>query len=180
MAHPVVSRDTACLFLNMHFRTLSSNLFISFLLGFGGTCLSGKCQSAGFLSTAKAWYVQNLQISIPVTVLAGLVALLVLYALIRGIIRCCGRRSRGPTPILIPSTARTATHERLVSSDNRGAATRSPPSNMPGSRTSYTRVPPASHERGGSRGASQDMRFNYATNNRSNWVDETAYNGPGR
>ena len=71
--------------------------------GFGGNCLSGKCQSAGFLDTAKvcfpgffgeapplliafllqAWYTQNLQISIPVTVVAGLLAILILWFLIR-------------------------------------------------------------------------------------------------
>lgn len=32
----------------------------------------------------KAWYTQNLQIAIPVTVVAGLVALLLLWALISG------------------------------------------------------------------------------------------------
>jgi hypothetical protein len=52
--------------------------------GFGGSCVAGKCQAAGFLDTAKAWYTQNLQISIPVTIVAALVAFLVLWAIFRG------------------------------------------------------------------------------------------------
>ncbi|KAJ6626970.1 Metallo-peptidase family M12-domain-containing protein [Mycena sp. CBHHK59/15] len=33
--------------------------------GYGGVCASGKCQSSGLISTAKAWFVQNLQIRLP-------------------------------------------------------------------------------------------------------------------
>ncbi|KAJ7451147.1 zinc metalloprotease [Mycena latifolia] len=47
--------------------------------GYGGVCASGKCQSSGLISTAKAWFVQNLQIAIPVAIVAGLVALVLLW-----------------------------------------------------------------------------------------------------
>lgn len=70
--------------------------------GFGGSCVAGKCQAAGVLDTAKvyiysrdlrsvshsfiiqAWYTQNLQISIPVTIVAALVVFLILWAIFRG------------------------------------------------------------------------------------------------
>lgn len=60
--------------------------------GFGGTCLSGKCQAAGLLDTVKAWYLANLQIAIPVTVVAGLLVLLLLWCIVRAVRRCCGGR----------------------------------------------------------------------------------------
>ncbi|EJD04481.1 uncharacterized protein FOMMEDRAFT_155615 [Fomitiporia mediterranea MF3/22] len=55
--------------------------------GYGGTCQSGACQAGSALDTVKAWYVQNLQISIPVTVVAAIVVLLMLWALFI----CCRR-----------------------------------------------------------------------------------------
>ncbi|KAH9177006.1 Metallo-peptidase family M12-domain-containing protein [Lactarius sanguifluus] len=58
--------------------------------GYGGTCLNGTCQSGSAFDTAKAWYVQNLQISIPITVAAALLVLAVLW----GIIKLVGLRTR--------------------------------------------------------------------------------------
>ncbi|KAF9529466.1 zinc metalloprotease [Crepidotus variabilis] len=142
--------------------------------GFGGTCLAGKCQAAGLLDTAKAWYTSNLQISIPVTVVAGLVALFMLYALIRALRRCCGARTRDrSTPITGVIVAdRPPSHERLMSYDGRYAH------NVIGSSTSYTRAPPATY--GSSPGETRDLRYNYEANNRMDWVDESNYNGPRR
>jgi len=53
--------------------------------GYGGTCLNGTCESGSLLDTAKAWYLANLQISIPITVAAALFVITVLW----GIISCC-------------------------------------------------------------------------------------------
>lgn len=62
--------------------------------GYAGSCSSGKCNAGSLLDTAKAWYVQNLQISIPVTVAVGIVVLFLLYGLYRCVRRCCvGSRS---------------------------------------------------------------------------------------
>lgn len=48
--------------------------------GYGGTCSSGSCQSGTLWDTFKAWYTENLQISVPVTVVAGLfVLMMVVY-----------------------------------------------------------------------------------------------------
>ncbi|ESK98122.1 zinc metalloprotease [Moniliophthora roreri MCA 2997] len=63
---------------------LSSLLIDGSPCGYGGTCVSGRCQSGSLLDTAKAWYTQNLQIAIPVTVVAGIIVLLFLFAIIRG------------------------------------------------------------------------------------------------
>jgi hypothetical protein len=71
---------------------LQSQLIDGSPCGFGGTCFKGNCQAAGALDTAKAWFTQNLQISIPVTVVAGLVVLGLLWALLTNLRRCCARR----------------------------------------------------------------------------------------
>jgi len=63
--------------------------------GYAGSCSGGKCQAGSLLDTAKAWYVQNLQISIPVTVVVGIVFLFILYGIYRCARRCCcGGRAR--------------------------------------------------------------------------------------
>jgi len=56
--------------------------------GYAGTCLNGTCQSGSIFDTAEAWYVQNLQISIPITIAAALLALLLVW----GLISCCYTR----------------------------------------------------------------------------------------
>ncbi|KIM48454.1 hypothetical protein M413DRAFT_440195 [Hebeloma cylindrosporum] len=152
--------------------------------GFGGTCLSGKCQSAGFLDTAKAWYTQNLQISIPVTVVAGLVAILFLWFLIRSVRRCCGNRKEPPSRAVLvtPPMGRATTHERLASFDPHGydrTGGAGGSRTLAGSSTAYTRVPPAAHDRSRS-GEGHNLRYNYSANNRMDWVDDNAYNGPRR
>lgn len=88
--------------------------------GYSGRCQNGTCQSGSLLDTAKAWYVQNLQISVPITVVAALFAITVLW----GVINCCCRRKRKllgdpaleppmvmvkePIPVQYPFTAPTA------------------------------------------------------------------------
>ncbi|TFK76635.1 hypothetical protein BDN72DRAFT_872 [Pluteus cervinus] len=96
--------------------------------GFGGTCVAGKCQAAGFLDTAKAWYMQNLQIAIPVTVVAGLVAILLLWAMFKSMRRCCWRQPKSvpvADPVLRPTGMRTAYDERSRAYD-RPAGLRAP------------------------------------------------------
>ncbi|KAH8101428.1 Metallo-peptidase family M12-domain-containing protein [Cristinia sonorae] len=65
--------------------------------GYGGTCVSGNCQTGSFLDTAKSWYTKNLQISIPVTVVVGIIVILILWGLLRAMHRCAigsGRKER--------------------------------------------------------------------------------------
>ncbi|WVR06758.1 hypothetical protein IAU60_003793 [Kwoniella sp. DSM 27419] len=62
--------------------------------GYGGHCYNNQCKSGSWQSTAAAWYRQNLQISIPVTIVAGLLVLAILWAIIKCLIApCC--RGRG-------------------------------------------------------------------------------------
>ncbi|GJN92635.1 hypothetical protein Rhopal_005670-T1 [Rhodotorula paludigena] len=61
--------------------------------GYGGRCRGGECQSGSALDTAGSWYRNNLQIAIPVTIVAAIVALLILAAILR-CCGCCGSRGR--------------------------------------------------------------------------------------
>ena len=58
--------------------------------GYAGRCSNGACSEGNALDVAKGWYTSNLQISIPVTIVVGLLVLGILWA----IIRCCVRRSK--------------------------------------------------------------------------------------
>ncbi|KAJ7585525.1 hypothetical protein C8J56DRAFT_1027206 [Mycena floridula] len=81
-------------------------------IGYGGMCSQGKCMTGSLFDTAKAWYTQNLEITIPVTVVAGLF-------IIRGILRCI----RGRDPALRGDAGPpigSARYERLKSLDDGG------------------------------------------------------------
>ncbi|ORY26309.1 Metallo-peptidase family M12-domain-containing protein [Naematelia encephala] len=62
--------------------------------GYGGHCYNETCQSGSWQSTAAAWYRQNLQISIPVTVVVGIIVLAISIWIIRCIYRSCTRRNK--------------------------------------------------------------------------------------
>lgn len=134
--------------------------------GYGGTCLSGKCQSSGFLDTAKAWYTQNLQISIPVTVVVGIIALLILWAIARSIARCCRGRGKPVISTIPGPTFLKSQHERLESIDRHGEYVTGVPPRTPSflqTNPIHNRLPAGNHgpHNGG-------------------WVDETLFNGPRR
>ncbi|KAF7310432.1 Zinc metalloprotease [Mycena chlorophos] len=86
--------------------------------GYGGRCYSGTCQSSGLLDTAKAWFTQNLQIGIPVAIVAGLLGILILWFLCRSLYRCCagGRKDLYPTQPMMGQMP--AQHQRLGSMDS--------------------------------------------------------------
>ncbi|KAJ7151650.1 Metallo-peptidase family M12-domain-containing protein [Mycena filopes] len=97
--------------------------------GYGGICASGKCQSNGLFSTAKAWFTQNLQIAIPVAIVAGLVALLIIWFIASAMWRCCRGRPSYPVavaPMMAPPMAPgpglgpEMRHQRLGSWDRPG------------------------------------------------------------
>ncbi|KAH0590161.1 hypothetical protein H2248_000335 [Termitomyces sp. 'cryptogamus'] len=116
--------------------------------GYGGMCRAGTCQTGSFFDTAKAWYTQNLQIAIPVTIVAGLVVLFILWAIARSIARCCGHRRTIPSSE--PAFTR-AQHQRIQSWDRPAAFLSS------GTIQSASRVP--------------------SQRRQEDWVDETTYNG---
>ncbi|KAF7785095.1 hypothetical protein Agabi119p4_1260 [Agaricus bisporus var. burnettii] len=145
---------------------LSARLIDGSPCGFGGTCIQGKCQAGSPLSTAKAWYVHNLQIAIPVTVVAGVVFLLILWGIFKAVKRCCARRRTRGTNFVAPVRTNIP-HQRLPSND---------PS-VPGyiSGPNITRGQSAVN---GS-GHTQQTSWDYGRPTQwSNWVDDTKYNGP--
>ncbi|KDQ17689.1 hypothetical protein BOTBODRAFT_29847 [Botryobasidium botryosum FD-172 SS1] len=81
--------------------------------GYGGTCKSNKCISGSWWDTFKAWFVDNKQISIPVTVIVGVIVVLVLWGILSAIRRCCcGRRDKG---VIAAPPMQNVGHQRLNS-----------------------------------------------------------------
>ncbi|KAK7064765.1 zinc metalloprotease [Favolaschia claudopus] len=140
--------------------------------GYGGVCASGRCQSNGLFSTAKAWFTQNLQIAIPVAIVAGLVALLILWLLVRAMLRCCRGRpdyAGYPAPIAVPAPGPDMRHQRLGSYEQPMPVTSGPMGIVPPPLVQYDSRP--QHQRGPSNqgypGGQQQ----------SGWIDESRYNG---
>lgn len=159
---------------------LSSLLIDGSPCGYGGTCYQGQCQSGSLLDTAEAWYRQNLQIAIPVTVVAGLFILIILWLVIRNIMRCMQRSKRQHPPkslTLHPNAAMH--HERLASNDGpysdmrrRHSGNPSPQIAGPSNSPSFpTGAPPPVHR-------STRPGVLRSRHDHSNWVDDTLYNGP--
>lgn len=65
--------------------------------GYGGHCYNQTCAAGSWQDTAGGWYKQNLQISIPVTAVAGILILAILFALVRCLWLCCARRGKSET-----------------------------------------------------------------------------------
>ncbi|KAF5361622.1 hypothetical protein D9758_007372 [Tetrapyrgos nigripes] len=143
--------------------------------GYAGTCFNGSCKAGSALDTAKAWYRENLQIAIPVTIVVGIIVLLLLWACVRSILGCCSGR-RAPRSVN-PNTPNFANvrHQRLASSEA------SAPPLLP--------VPTYISQGGGPRGnrlsrqgpppvVPRSSRPHRTPSNRSNWIDESTYNGP--
>ncbi|EMD41369.1 hypothetical protein CERSUDRAFT_101854 [Gelatoporia subvermispora B] len=89
---------------------LQSQLINGSPCGYGGKCYSGSCKAGSVWDTIKAWYRQNLQIAIPVTVVAGVFVLFIIFM----IWRCCcygrgGKDSfrKGAAPTFEPALAGT-------------------------------------------------------------------------
>ncbi|WRT66683.1 uncharacterized protein IL334_003643 [Kwoniella shivajii] len=65
--------------------------------GYGGHCYNTTCKAGSWQDTAGAWYTQNLQISIPVTIVVGLLVIALLWAIIKCTFStCCGSSKRRP------------------------------------------------------------------------------------
>lgn len=83
--------------------------------GYGGRCQGGECKSGSWQSVFNSWYRNNLRISIPVTIVIGVVILLALYALLRCLClpligRCTGRKVPGAVGPAVPG--RRARHNK--------------------------------------------------------------------
>ncbi|THH12830.1 hypothetical protein EW146_g7321 [Bondarzewia mesenterica] len=155
---------------------LDSSLVDGSPCGYGGTCASGACRAGSLLDTAKAWYVENLQISIPVTVIVAIAAILILWGLVAGIRRCCTRGTKRPPPVSVPVLAGYR-GERIPSFRGPvpGVAWNPQQQQQQQQAGPYPVIPGApAHKRDGSRSV-----LRRESGGRSRWVDETLYNGPG-
>ncbi|KAB5593007.1 Reprolysin family zinc metalloprotease [Ceratobasidium theobromae] len=177
---------------------LQTNLVDGSPCGYGGTCSNGNCQSGSALDTAKAWYTSNLQISIPVTVVVGIIVLSILWALGRCVARCCAGRkqqqqqqrisswvppeyNRSPTagglqppPMSYQNGPNRQRHSRGANSWG------SPPSPvLPATQLArqQSRGRSADPGRRDSDGSSRDGHARLVRA-RSHWVDDARYNGP--
>jgi len=154
--------------------------------GYGGTCLSGSCHSGSIWDTFKAWYTENLQISVPVTAVAGLLVLtMIVYCFKAAFRRTKGARSRrlSTEPALarvrgerisswpaengvsgdITQGRRASSRETRQSSYGYGVAG----IGANGSTREDTYSPPISHPPA------------LHPRHHQGWVDDGAYNGPG-
>lgn len=124
---------------------LNSQLIDGSPCGYGGTCLTGNCQAGTFLQTAVAWYTQNLQISIPVTVVVGIVVLVILVWIFKALRSCCTRKKDKKVATRATSQIPpTAPVQRLQSW---------PPGVPPGVAAGPFNVPPQRVRRNGSGGS---------------------------
>ncbi|ETW87646.1 Metallo peptidase M12B [Heterobasidion irregulare TC 32-1] len=157
---------------------LGSSLIDGSPCGYGGNCQNGTCEAGSLLDTAKAWYVSNLQISIPVTVIVGIILILLVWGLGMCIKRNCTSRANKPpssVPAIagyrgqrIPSLQGTAPTSVARAPQPAAAVPRALRSGAPAQNSSHDRNGSGSSARSGGRNA------------RDHWVDESQWNGPRR
>ncbi|TRM62928.1 Metallo-peptidase family M12B Reprolysin-like-domain-containing protein [Schizophyllum amplum] len=161
---------------------LTSNVIDGSPCGYGGTCASGKCIQGSVLDTAKAWYTSNLQIAIPVTVVCGLIILILLYGIFAWMRRCCTRDKTNYGTVQSTTTIPAAAPVVV-----RAISTRRPPPPPPVAGSMH-RSSNSSGSTGSGASRRQPSRMSgeqwpvplYNANtgqDRSNWVDESLYNG---
>jgi len=162
--------------------------------GYGGTCLSGSCQSGSAWDTFTALYTQNLQISIPVTVVAGLFVLMMIACCFKAVFRRAKRgqsRRLSAEPALarmraerisswpaedgIPQGYGASSRMRQTGPGMAGIGANRPPRennglvfNGPPISHPPTLQPRHHHHRSRSSGSHQQ-----------GWMDDSVYNGPG-
>ncbi|CAE6436384.1 unnamed protein product [Rhizoctonia solani] len=147
---------------------LQTNLVDGSPCGYGGTCSSGSCQAGSAIDTAKAWYTSNLQISIPVTVVVGIIVLLILWGCLRCIGRCCGC-GRDKTKQRISSWV-PPTRTNTTGAWNSGAG-------WNGGAAGGPQAPSSTHQPNQQRSSAGDGHARLVRP-RSHWVDDSMYNGP--
>jgi Metallo-peptidase family M12/Disintegrin len=133
--------------------------------GYGGFCEGGQCKSGSWQDTFNSWYRNNLRISIPVTIVVGIIILLVLYGLLRCLClplfgRATGRKVTGATG--------------PVARQNGNRRSR-------GQQSSYNNQPPPQHPYGS--GGNGYYQNNVPappppTRQTGGWVDPYSMNGP--
>ncbi|QRW05755.1 reprolysin family zinc metalloprotease [Ceratobasidium sp. AG-Ba] len=173
---------------------LQANLVDGSPCGYGGTCSSGQCQAGSALETAKAWYTSNLQISIPVTIVVGIVVLLILKKkdgprerisswvppeYNRGSGQAwqnqAGGAAGGPYP---PAGTYQPNQQRHTRSSRSWAPPQSPSAAARQSRGQSAEPTRRESVRSGAN-SNGDGRARLHRPPPAHWVDDTLYNGPG-
>ncbi|KIS69376.1 uncharacterized protein UMAG_02711 [Mycosarcoma maydis] len=145
--------------------------------GYGGRCKGGECKSGSWQNTFRSLYMDNLRISIPVTIVVGIIVLLILFSIVRRC--CCGGRRQRPAK----SSGRRP-FQRSHGNDYNGAAYNVPiPEGTPQGSQSSSQVQGA--YAAPSFPPPPPMRQSYSSYGNgatqpSGWVDPAAYNGPHR
>jgi len=153
--------------------------------GYGGHCYNASCQAGPWQDRFEEMYTQNLQISIPVTIVVGIIVspflihlgvilnlqiLLILFFLTRCLLRacgCCGGGRRKPKhnnrPIPPAPPMRNSQHHQYPYSQNPPPPpTRQGPDPWTAEPQQQNWNPQGPQHGGGGHG----------------WVDESSYNGP--
>lgn len=136
--------------------------------GYGGRCRDGECQSGSWQDTFRNWYTSNLRISIPVTIVIGIIVMLILWAIVRRC--CCGsarQRRQGS------KSARGSRYTGAPPPMRNGPYTPSTPNSHLGQ--------PASYETYGTSNTQGPTVPTAARSSHrsSNWVDPHQWNGAG-
>ncbi|KAI0761701.1 Metallo-peptidase family M12B Reprolysin-like-domain-containing protein [Trametes elegans] len=169
--------------------------------GYGGTCYSGSCKAGNWWQTFKSWYTHNLQISVPVTVAAGVILIFILWGITRCIMRSC--RSKPKSAQRLPSypgypplnfNASAMVTQPSMYGPNVPARARQGSDGSNRSNRAHTRqgsimpiqTPPDrtsaplghTSSQSGHYAPQYPMRSNSGSSGHGNWVDATLYNGP--
>lgn len=136
--------------------------------GYGGFCQGGDCKSGSWQDTFNSWYRNNLRISIPVTIVIGILILAILYGLLRCLCLPLFARATGRK---VPGAAGPVMRSGRRGKPMRNSQMQSvppPPSRYSGPQGYYPQqqndgpVPPPPAQRGAEGG----------------WVDPYSFNGP--
>ncbi|PWN41031.1 hypothetical protein IE81DRAFT_197799 [Ceraceosorus guamensis] len=129
---------------------LSSNFIDGTSCGYGGRCENGECRSGSSTDTLGAYFREQPQIAIPVTIVVGIIVLLVLWALLRCIVGACTRRRRASSSNWNKRSSSSTMPSRFGGSRATGAPVGPPPrhpqarySNSPHSTAAESQAYPA-------------------------------------
>lgn len=158
------TRANSCIILQQNFIDGTS-------CGYGGRCQGGNCKSGSWQDTFNGWYRDNLRISIPVTIVVGILILAILY----GIGRCIFCRNSGKK--MAPATYGGSGRNRRSNNQMSYIGPPPPPPQRNSQFNNYA-PPPSQPPYTGGAGYQHDYSNGYSNNqSQSHYVDPSAWNG---
>ncbi|SGY63867.1 BQ5605_C007g04841 [Microbotryum silenes-dioicae] len=140
--------------------------------GYGGRCNDGDCEAGSVLDTAKGWYRNNLTIAIPVTIVAGLLVLGIIYALLR----CCFCPRQSLRPRKNKKGTVPSSQYAVPSGPPTGGGFHNGPPPPQAYQNGHYPPPPQAYQNG--HYPPPPPQVYQQSNRNNNWVDPSAYNGP--